>query len=74
LSFANIVVDLDGPVATITLNRPGKLNALSGGLLDDLRAARRELNPGLRAALAGRDEPYSTGPAADHDAAVRRNR
>ena len=29
---------------------------------------------GLRAALAWRDGPYSTGPLADHDAAIRRHR
>jgi enoyl-CoA hydratase len=46
MSYENILVDADGPVATITLNRPETLNALSGGLLADLEAALRELNPG----------------------------
>ena len=35
---------------------------------------RRTSEDGLRAALAWRDGPYSSGPAADHDAAVRRHR
>jgi enoyl-CoA hydratase/carnithine racemase len=32
VDFENLTVDTDGPVATITLNRPNKLNALSAGL------------------------------------------
>ena len=44
--YQNILVNVDGPVATITLNRPEKLNALSEALRDDLAAALRELNPG----------------------------
>ena len=46
MSYENLLVDVDGPVATVTLNRPEKLNALSTGLLGDLREALRELNPG----------------------------
>ena len=44
--YENVLVEIDGAVATITLNRPEKLNAISGGLRDDLEAALRELNPG----------------------------
>jgi enoyl-CoA hydratase len=44
--YANVLVESDGPVATITLNRPEQLNAMSTGLLDDLYGALRELNPG----------------------------
>ncbi|MYF80528.1 MAG: enoyl-CoA hydratase/isomerase family protein, partial [Chloroflexi bacterium] len=44
--YENVLVEIDGPVATITLNRPEKLNAISGGLRDDLEGALRELNPG----------------------------
>lgn len=44
--FESILLDIQGAVATITLNRPEKLNALSRGLQDDLQAALRELNPG----------------------------
>lgn len=46
MSYDNILIETDGPVATITLNRPERLNALSPGLLHDLEAALRELNPG----------------------------
>jgi enoyl-CoA hydratase len=46
VTYANLLVDVDGPVATLTLNRPEQLNALSNGLLDDLYAALRDLNPG----------------------------
>ena len=46
MTYENLLVDVDGPVATLTLNRPEQLNALSRGLLDDLHRALRELNPG----------------------------
>ena len=46
MEFENVLVDLDGPVATITLNRPEKLNALSGALRQDLHDALVALNPG----------------------------
>ncbi|MCU1503590.1 MAG: hypothetical protein JWM12_2944 [Ilumatobacteraceae bacterium] len=46
MTYENLLVDVDGPVATLTLNRPEQLNALSNGLLDDLYAALRELNRG----------------------------
>lgn len=34
-----IQIEADGPVRTITLNRPDKHNALSTGMMDDLKAA-----------------------------------
>ncbi len=57
--YDNILLDIDGPVATITLNRPEKLNAMNPGLLDDLFEALRELRPGdavrvIRLKAAGR--------------------
>ncbi len=57
--YQNILVEVDGGVATVTLNRPEKLNALSEPLRDDLAAALRELNPGdavrvIRIKAAGR--------------------
>ena len=44
--YQNVLVDVEGPVATITLNRPEKLNALSEGLRRVLHSALAELNPG----------------------------
>jgi enoyl-CoA hydratase len=46
LHSENLTVDVDGPVATITLNRPGTLNALSAGLMADYDAALTALAPG----------------------------
>ena len=46
MEFENVLVDTDGPVATITLNRPEKLNALSAGLRADLHDALVALSPG----------------------------
>ena len=46
LQFENLIVETDGPVATITLNRPDKLNALSSGLMADYDAALAALAPG----------------------------
>ena len=48
MEFENVLVDIDGPVATITLNRPEKLNALSNALRQDLHDALVALNPGDR--------------------------
>ena len=45
-TYDNVLVDFEGPVATITLNRPERLNALSAGMMEDLDAALRDLNRG----------------------------
>ena len=58
--YDNVLVEVeDSGVATITLNRPEKLNAISEGLRRDLEAALRELRPGdavrvIRLKAAGR--------------------
>lgn len=46
MQFENLTVSIDGPVATVTLNRPDKLNALSAGLMADYDAALTALSPG----------------------------
>jgi enoyl-CoA hydratase len=46
--YENVIVEVDGAVATVTLHRPEQLNAISPGLRADLRAALVELNPGDR--------------------------
>ncbi|MFN0096556.1 MAG: enoyl-CoA hydratase-related protein [Dehalococcoidia bacterium] len=44
--FENVLLDVEDGVATITLNRPEKLNAISQGLRADLEAALREVKAG----------------------------
>ncbi len=44
MTFDNIILDRDGPVAVATLNRPKQLNALSYGLCKDLCTAFEELD------------------------------
>lgn len=54
----------DGPVATVTLNRPAARNALSAALLDELTAAFGRLrdDPGVRAVvLTGADPAFCAG-------------
>lgn len=41
--FDNLLVERDGPVAVVTINRPTKLNALNGATLDELERAFTEL-------------------------------
>lgn len=43
MAFDNLLVERDGRVATITINRPKVLNALNGQTLDELRRAALEL-------------------------------
>ena len=57
--YEHILLDVDGAVATITLNRPEQLNAFSPGLQSDLTDCLRELRPGdavrvIRLKAAGR--------------------
>jgi len=81
MTYENVLVDTDGPVATITLNRPEQLNALSTGLLADLFAALGELNPGddvrvIRIRGAGRAfcPGYDLSPSSRHGRGPRSGR
>jgi enoyl-CoA hydratase len=51
MPFDNLLLDRDGPVATITINRPKVLNALNAPTLDELRRAVLDLkgDAGVRA-------------------------
>jgi enoyl-CoA hydratase len=51
MAYENILVERDDQIATITLNRPKQLNALSGAVLQDLDQAFNELasDDGVRA-------------------------
>jgi enoyl-CoA hydratase len=43
MAFDNLLVERDGAVATVTINRPTVLNALNGQTLDELRRAMLDL-------------------------------
>ena len=47
-SYTNLLYEVDGPLALITMNRPDRMNAVSFALLDELHAA---------VAQAAADEP-----------------
>lgn len=60
----NVIIDDKAPVATVTLNRPSKRNALSLELMRELTAALRTLEhtPGVRAVvLNARGNVFSSG-------------
>ena len=42
MPYENVIYEVDGHVASITMNRPDKLNALSEGLVSDIVAAVEE--------------------------------
>jgi enoyl-CoA hydratase len=44
MNFENVIVEKDGAIAVVTLNRPQALNALSYGLVKDLSLAMQELD------------------------------
>jgi enoyl-CoA hydratase len=44
MNFENVIVEYDGSVAMVTLNRPQQLNALSYGLVKDLSLAMQALD------------------------------
>ena len=44
MSFDNVIVEKDGAIGVVTLNRPQALNALSYGLVKDLSLAMQELD------------------------------
>jgi enoyl-CoA hydratase len=44
MNFENVIVEKDGAIAVVTLNRPQALNALSYGLVKDLCLAMQELD------------------------------
>jgi enoyl-CoA hydratase/carnithine racemase len=64
VSPPRIVVERDGTIVTLTLNRPDKLNAIDGAMLDALGAALGEIerDPEVRAVvLTGAGRAFSAG-------------
>src|SRR5437867_11759543 len=64
MNFENVIVEKDGPVAVVTLNRPQALNALSYALIKDLSLAMQELDQDddVRVIIVtGREKVFAAG-------------
>jgi len=64
MSYTDLIYDVEGHVATITLNRPERLNAISGGMLAGFSRAFREADrdSGVRAIiLTGAGKGFCSG-------------
>lgn len=64
MAYEHILLEIEAPIATITLNRPKVLNALSPALVSELGGALTELdaNPDVRAAvLTGGPKVFAAG-------------
>ncbi|MFL5863906.1 MAG: enoyl-CoA hydratase [Solirubrobacteraceae bacterium] len=62
--FRNVLVRVDGPVARVVLNRPGKRNALSLELMDEMISALREVSaqePTRAIVIEGAGPAFSAG-------------
>ena len=74
MPYENVIYDKSGHIATITMNRPDKLNALSIGLIDDIVAAAEEAEADkevrvviLKAAGRAFSAGYDITPGQDND-------
>ena len=64
MAYDHITLETDGPVAILTLNRPERLNAMHGAMLDEMMAAcdAVESDPSIRAlVLTGAGKAFSAG-------------
>jgi enoyl-CoA hydratase len=64
MTFDNVLVEKDGTLGVVTLNRPQALNALSYGLVKDLSLAMQELDqdPGVRVIIVtGGEKVFAAG-------------
>ncbi len=64
MDFENVIVEKDGPVAVVTLNRPQQLNALSYALVKDLSLALQALDQddGIRVIIVtGGEKVFAAG-------------
>ena len=53
MALSHVLLERDGPLATLTINRPDRLNALNGATIDELRQALLDLrrDNGVRAVV-----------------------
>lgn len=64
MAYQHLLVDLDGPIGRITLNRPDERNAMSPEMGHELRRAVREINytPSVRVVVVrGAGQAFSAG-------------
>lgn len=64
MNFENVIVEKDGAIGVVTLNRPQALNALSYGLVKDLSLALQELDrdPAMRVMIVtGGEKVFAAG-------------
>ena len=64
MKYQNVLLKLDGRIATITLNRPEKLNAINDGMLRDLMKALEKVRKdydSLVVVIKGAGSSFSAG-------------
>ena len=64
MEFKNLTITRDGPVATVTLNRPDKLNALSVELMEEIRVCAERFREDVHTRVvifAGAGKHFSAG-------------
>jgi 2-(1,2-epoxy-1,2-dihydrophenyl)acetyl-CoA isomerase len=74
--FENVLLDVDGPVATLTINRPKKLNAFDLSTLAEMLEAVEEINndDAVRVAiLTGAGRAFSAGADLTSESSSRRD-
>src|SRR5215471_19399070 len=67
--YQSIIYSTDGPIATIKLNRPGKLNAFGGAMREEILDALRLIAPDERIRVlivTGEGRGFSAGGDIDH--------
>ena len=68
MAYSTLNLEISGAVATVALNRPEKLNAISTGMIDDLLAALAEVEASTAhvLVLTGAGKAFCSGMDLDH--------
>ncbi|MAQ67310.1 MAG: 2-(1,2-epoxy-1,2-dihydrophenyl)acetyl-CoA isomerase, partial [Sphingomonadaceae bacterium] len=61
MSYETIVVEKDGPLTTITLNRPDRLNAMPPQMADEIGAAFYDLGDSRAVLITGAGKGFCSG-------------